>query len=124
MEVYLCGSNLQRLPLYPRQYIGEESGVVVALHLLELCVAKVEWEGGRGGFAGFDGACEEIGGQDFHFGGVKGCRRTGSEAEGSVWSRRKGRGVEELGSVVGPWEFKGMVERALGAWRFLPAIRI
>lgn len=59
--------------------------------MLEFGVAEVEGEGGGGGFAGFDGAGEEVGGEDFHFGGRWGLRAEGGGEECN------GEGFSELG---------------------------
>ena len=56
----LVGSDFERVPFYPWEDVAEESGVVLHVRLLELRIAEMEREGGGGGFAGFDGAGEEV----------------------------------------------------------------
>ena len=59
----------QRVPLDPRQDVAQEGGVVLHVGLLELGVLEVQRVGGGRGLAGFDGAGEEVGGEDLHGGG-------------------------------------------------------
>ena len=54
------------IPVDARQDVDQELGVVGDVALLELGVFVVEREAERGGLAGFDGAGEEGGCQDFH----------------------------------------------------------
>lgn len=62
LRAYLCSGGFEPLPVYARQDVGDEGGVEVDFLLLELGVAEVEGEGLRRGFAGFDGAGEEVDG--------------------------------------------------------------
>ena len=59
---YLGSSAFQGFPVYAREDVAYECGVVLDVLLLELGVAEMEREGEGGGFAGFDGAGEEVDG--------------------------------------------------------------
>ena len=61
-RTYLVSSSFERVPFYPWKDVAQEGGVVLHVNLLELRVAEMEREGGGGGFAGFDGAGEEVDG--------------------------------------------------------------
>lgn len=63
---YLRSNNSHSIPFQAGEDIDEEGGVVGGFDLVELDVAAVEREGERGGFAGFDGAGEEVEGEEFH----------------------------------------------------------
>lgn len=57
---YLRSSDFDRIPIEARKDILEKCGVVIYFLAFELGVAEVEGEREWGGFAGFDGAGEEI----------------------------------------------------------------
>lgn len=61
-QTHLGGGGFESLPVDAREDVGEEGGVVGEGLVLEFGVAEVEGEGEGGGFAGFDGAGEEVGG--------------------------------------------------------------
>lgn len=57
---YLCGGGAECRPVQPREDVGEQVRVGVDLVLGELGVFGVQGKGEGGGFAGFDGAGEEV----------------------------------------------------------------
>ena len=67
-ETELGGCGGEGVPVEAREDVLYEGGVEGAGVLLELGVAEVERVGGGGGFAGFDGAGEEVCCEEFHCG--------------------------------------------------------
>lgn len=66
---YLLRNHAYFVPHQSRQYVLQEGQVEVCFLDFELGVARVQGEGERVGFAGFDGAGEEVEGEELHCGG-------------------------------------------------------
>ena len=66
---YLVTDSLQRWPVQSRQKVDKQLRIDLEVILDELAFFWVERKGGGGGFAGFDGAGEEVEGENLHFSG-------------------------------------------------------
>jgi hypothetical protein len=85
----LARNHADLIPHQARQYVLQERQIEVGFLDFEFGVARVQRERRGVRLAGFDGAGEEVEGEEFHFGGVGWIDSGGACRLSDLWPGRK-----------------------------------